>query len=595
MKKIFYFSSALLVALAFAGCNDEEFLKEEPKTIYTVENAFEKSSQVDAQLARVYYQAARMFCWGTSYGEMNSGPATTLNGVGSDTNDSTGQTSSAGSSFSNYSILNTTTGRFNTLWNNLYQLAAYANLTIKGADMVEWADQTAKAYDVAQAMFFKGWAYLRLAECFGGVPIVDEYTESLKFDYARASRQETYQYAIDCFNAAITGLAGKETKNAISESTARHFLTEALIAQGIETGQQSYFTQAVAEADKVIAKHPIMLERFGVRANPKDAGSINGIPNYKEDGNVFYDLFQLGNYNTPANTEALWVIDQPTYDERAANGGIRYTMANNIGQPYRDLMWSDEYKEEQASKGPWAANIDTHLYPMGTTCAYLGGVTWTCLGSNDYIDEFIWRDKYAGGDIRNSQLVLCTPVCLDTKHSLYNKVVEKYMLSEPARHMRISCKIKMQDQWGFDSHHSQYNYQYGRDWYAARSAETYLLKAEAQFRAGNTADAASTLNVLRSRAHADYMLTASDINIYTILDERSRELMWEEHRWPTLLRMGKSGEENVVMHDQIMNHAMYVVEVPTYTSGTPKWSLFPIPETVVQLNTDLPIEQNPGW
>lgn len=90
------------------------------------------------------------------------------------------------------------------------------------------------------------------------------------------------------------------------------------------------------------------------------------------------------------------------------------------------------------------------------------------------------------------------------------------------------------------------------------------------------------------------MLTAADIDIYTILDERTRELSWEEHRWPQLLRMAKSGTDNEVMHNQLKNHAMYIHEVPVY-HGDIRWSLFPIPQFIIQANKDAVMEQNPGW
>ena len=118
---------------------------------------------------------------------------------------------------------------------------------------------------------------------------------------------------------------------------------------------------------------------------------------------------------------------------------------------------------------------------------------------------------------------------------------------------------------------------------------------------GKYSDAAATLNQLRQRAQASYMLTESDLSgedgIYTILAERTRELSWEEHRWPQLLRMAKSGTENKVMHHQLLNHAMYIAEVPYYdaSKGIP-WSLFPIPWFIMQSNDEEhQWTQNPGW
>lgn len=82
-----------------------------------------------------------------------------------------------------------------------------------------------------------------------------------------------------------------------------------------------------------------------------------------------------------------------------------------------------------------------------------------------------------------------------------------------------------------------------------------------------------------------------------ILDERVRELFFEEQRWPTLLRIGKEGIES------INKHAMYIADQSEawpgcFTSTLPgisKWTLFPIPQTIIDTNTGAVIEQNPGW
>jgi len=55
MKKTLYLVMGLVAALpVFNACNDQLFLTEEPKTVYTKENAFEKSTQIDAALVRAY-------------------------------------------------------------------------------------------------------------------------------------------------------------------------------------------------------------------------------------------------------------------------------------------------------------------------------------------------------------------------------------------------------------------------------------------------------------------------------------------------------------------------------------------------------------
>lgn len=600
MKKIIIISLTLTASLAFTACvKDSEFLTEKPKTVFTTENAFEKSSQVDAQVARCYGAFYNLHGWGPSVFDYFAGgnAASLLGGYGADCNDGNGEAANGATAFSNYSSLNSLNPRFLAAWNALYQLASYANLALQGAELVEWESESLKAYEVAQAKFFVGWSYLRLAEMFGGVPIVAELNLDLKYDYVRNSRQETYQFAIDNLKAAAEGLPKyQQADGRLAQGAANHYLAEALLAQGIETGDNSYFSQAIAAADKVIADHPLMKERFGARANPGNAAA------YKADGNVFFDLFQIGNYNRSAgNTEALLVMQTPTYQQQSASGGNTYELGTITGYPYRGMQWKkgSSYAAEGVG-GPWEpGHVDDKLYPFGAGCAYLGGNTWGLVGSTSYMDSYVWQGDFAT-DMRNEEVNLCHPICLNKDHSLYGQVVTEDMIDRTNYVlMRISAKVKMQDEWGWDSHHTAYGQsymiQYGRDWYAARSAETYLIKAEAQFRNGDSAGAAASINAVRSRAQASKMFTAGEVSMYTILDERARELGWEEHRWPTLLRLAKQGTENKVMHDQIMNHGMYVVDQPAYAGGVPEWSLFPIPGTVVNLNTDAELTQNPGW
>ena len=85
------------------------------------------------------------------------------------------------------------------------------------------------------------------------------------------------------------------------------------------------------------------------------------------------------------------------------------------------------------------------------------------------------------------------------------------------------------------------------------------------------------------------MYTAAEMDINVILDERIRELIFEEGRWFTFLRM-----EPQVWKQRIYDHAMYWKDYPTYSTPI-AWDLWPIPQDIIDLNTGAPMEQNPGW
>lgn len=606
-KKYSYLICGVAAALMVAGCDDEKFLEEKPMTIYTMDNAFEKSSQVDASLVTAYNAFYNLYGYEVSFG---SGARNFMMGDGADILGTTQGRSASSGSFYNYWALTSTNGNFLAVWNALYQLASYANQALEGIEIMPWQSESAKAYAVSQARFFRGWAYLRLGEMFGGVPIVDKINTELKYDYVRTTRMETYEFAIADLENAVSGLPKyPEMDGRLAKGVANHFLSEAYLAAGIESNTSSWYDKAISAADAVIADHPLMTVRFGSRSasGTQPAGiPDNGVQRFKEDGNVFYDLFQIGNYDrSDGNTESLLVKQQTTYDRYASASGSPMPFGVVIGPAYRDLTWNTELfesREPGVGNGPWAsaANIDQTLYPGATQCAYLGGNTWGLIGSNDYLDEYVWHDEFAEDD-RNAQVNLWDPICLDKKSRFYGTPVTKDMLSDPIRFSRISSKTAMGDEWGWDKAHyvgfgtSLYVYQYGRDWYVARSAETYLLRAEAKLRKGDSAGAAADINALRSRANATHMVDAGEVTLYTILDERARELSWEEHRWATLLRMGGGGT-NEVMHTQLENFSKYSYDDHTFKGKKfPAWTLFAIPNSIRLMNSEADLTQNPGW
>lgn len=611
MKTYKMIFAGLMSMVLLVGCNDNLFLEEDPKTIYTTKTAFEKSSQVESQLVTAYRTIFSIHGYAT---ESLAPTASLLGGVGSDVFDIFHSLCGEGASgWSNYSMWTTSDNKFSATWENFYKLASYANLVLLGSENVEWTSEADKIYNEAQAHFFRGYAYLRLAECFGGVPIVKEFTESMKLDYNRESREDVYKFAIDELKLAAEGLpAYPKQAGKVGQGAAYHFLAEAWLGLGIETSNASgdCYSNAVAAAEKVVALHPLMTERFGSRANPASTATNNGVAAYKPEGNVYYDLFQIGNYAySSGNTESVWIVDVPGYDELQGaglsegayssymNSGSIYYLTMFTGPIFRDMRWKPELREAGADDCPMLGDIDLEKYPGGNLCAYLGGFSVGRVAETDYLSDKVWAGDL-WNDMRNDPINTCREfICLDRQHSRYGTVVKPEELNDPSGMFPLRSKLAMQDDWGWHSSAiDQHTYQYGRDWYVVRSSETYLLLAEAHLRNGDAGQAATALNAVRERAKAQKMFSASEIDIYTILDERARELSFEERRWPTLLRMGSSlnGGSNEVMKKQLLENAMYTADHP-YFVGSIDWTLFPIPLKYIQLNSGAVMEQNPGW
>ena len=131
-----------------------------------------------------------------------------------------------------------------------------------------------------------------------------------------------------------------------------------------------------------------------------------------------------------------------------------------------------------------------------------------------------------------------------------------------------------------------------RDQYMFRLAETYLLRAEAHLGKNNKVAAATDINVLRSRAKAK-LATSAEVNIDYLLDERLRELYYEEPRILTLCQIGKLAERNRKYN------VSYTDVTGTYecagTTIEDYHNLWPIPFSEIERNIDAVLEQNPGY
>ena len=123
-----------------------------------------------------------------------------------------------------------------------------------------------------------------------------------------------------------------------------------------------------------------------------------------------------------------------------------------------------------------------------------------------------------------------------------------------------------------------------------RLAEQFLIRAEAEAQLGDMADAATDLNVIRSRASLppSTVLTASSTVQQAdtaILHERQTELFTEwGHRWFDLIRTNTA--------NSVMGAPGNVCQ---FKGGvwSPNWQLYPIPQT--DIIADPHLMQNPGY
>ncbi len=566
MKKSINKSYAFLfiVLAGLAGCKkmDDKFLVTNPETFYTIDNIFSTSAQVDQAVIAIYSQLRDI--WANPNEEnwifMFRGNGTDMFDVPS---------IRRANSFNNYGTINANHANFYNAFSTWYQIIAKANLAIYSAELpgITWAAAADKAYTLAQARFFRAFAYRNLAELFGGVPIVTDITKTARYDYKRATRIETYQYAIDELLAIendlpeVSAVGGRLVRGAAQHNLCELYLAVGtqLAAEGNSGAAQAAFTQSIAYGNKVIdgGTYALMNARYGARKT-------------EVQGNVYWDLFQENNVNyQDGNKECIWALQ------------IDYA-AYKAEDPRSKLPYSRTY-------GPVFRNgAPAHLQGTGVD---VGGRGISQIMPTMYTRDSIYAGQW-GDDLRNTDIVLRRIFIGNVPTSPYYGIPVPWSvlydnMDDQSLDYPVSCKIATDKYTGLADGENMSNL--FRDDYFIRLPETILLRAEAKQRNGDKTGAAADINLLRDRANCAFKVTAADMddNFNLILDERTRELVYEECRWNTLLRMGGS-----IAVDRIKKYAYWPEAKSTLNF---QYNLWPIPQLVIDANKDVKLEQNPGW
>ena len=591
MKKIF---TLIALAALLVSCNDDAFLREDPKYLYTPDNAFSTQDQVDQTLLTCYSSIRdirSMRSEGREYFVFRMCNGTDMYDV---------TTVRHTYQFNDYANINPEHSVFKFIFNYWYKMISYANMALYASELqqITWDSAETKAYAQAQAHFFRAYAYMNLAECFGGVFIVEELCTEPRFNFERISRVETYQYAIDELKDRLEDFPETSpVKGKLVRGAAQHILSQLYLDMGIALEEEGRGQEAKASYEKSVeyasdvidgGLYSLMRNRFGTRMTEGPKYYYANIPKFKTEnhsyasagvvleGNVFWDMFQTGNIAyQDGNREAIWTINCSLEAWLNGDRTSRLSYSRCFAPSIRESL---------------PGILDGTMEDTGGR-----GVTWVC--PTHYARDQVWEGKWGEGDIRNSET--CnrrTFIGNVPGNSYYGKVIPWSLLyheggdssTKQAAYTQafpISCKVSS-DIYPDDDKGGNKSNLY-RDDYVIRLAETYLIRAEAKMRAGDKEGAAADINAVRSRAKASYMVTAADMDINLILDERARELIFEENRWNTLLRMG-----GTLASERIREYSYW--DYPR--SGTMKnFGLWPIPQTVIDTNKDVKIEQNEGW
>jgi len=573
MKKIIIIS-AMLATLVVSSCKKD--LSEVPLDFYTPENSFNNKAQFESALAGIYL-AFRT----DMYASADAASNYDMLGMDLDLANVESNSSAQKTQYFNWANMNADNTVVLKWWGRLYRHVSMANTIIERADgpQAKWTSENEKNAIVGEAKFLRAFAYKFLANMWGGVPLVLIETKTPTFDYVRATQEEVYkqckadlEFAVQYMPTIDQLKGGRAPREA-----AYHLLSEINICLKDYTG-------AIAAATAVITngKNSLMTARFGVARTFTFSGYDYQGP-ASAWGDVYWDLFQEGNFNfKEGNKEAIWNISQ----DPTIKGGDNLDVSTSGGNFVFDRWWGPiPWQAKDASgKSNWL--MDT-----------LTGRPVATLIVTAYADSLIWKYKNDfTNDMRNSQYNIQRNYYMTNPTSaIYGQVMTKsnvdattLTLWEPRmtphykKFVRAVPKGLTVDA---TSKRPNDNGRTWKDWYIMRLAETYLLRAEANLLKGDAAAAAADINIVRGRALAT-PVTADDVNMDLILDERARELYGEEFRLSTLMRTGK-------LVEYLNKYNGYLLANGLTAPG--KVSKLPIPRREIVANTGAVLEQNPGY
>ncbi len=540
MKKILF----LMLFIGLTAC-DKDFLTEEAKDIIAADNLYNSYEGFQAGLNGLYAYAlierkvngnGNVFSYSTpaiqgtdiAWAQIWLGPWNNgYNTLGAD--------------------LNSETRHIYDIWSWLYQTINAANTIVnrsEGAD-IDWqgADNTEnevrKNQVLAQAKTIRAWAYRHLTNQWNNVPLILEESsgDNIKYDWLPTSRKEVETEMEKDWLFAIEHLPEvQEIPGRLSKAVPRHYLAELYLVWG-EYGKAETMAKAITES----GDFSLITGRYGVKQG--------------EPGTPYSDMFFDGNVSrTQGNTEVLWSFQR----EFQTIGGENHSNMRRWFKPPYFLKYkgvSLEITMERGGRG-------------------FAGVFLTPFAV----------DMFGPADDRGNRFNLTKYYVLTEN----DKITTDEFVVGDTLHMDWSLDNQYIRSRGWPSL-NKFDYSQENDLKIAKSykdapylrlADTYLLLAEAQIGGNKLTDAAESINIVRRRANAPD-ITAAEVDIDFLLDERARELCFEVCRKYALVRNNKYVE-------RVQNHNK--MASPNVAE---QYRYLPVPQQVRDANPEYP--QNPGY
>jgi hypothetical protein len=505
MKKYNLFNKMVIIAVVlFTSSCKKDFLTETLTTARTTES-FKTDAGIQQLVVGTYYQVFNVpFNGEWNYCATNYG--TDEFHIGGDPSNSPWNNYDA--TFNpTVSNINANTAAANLQWDALYTGIGDANLLIQNCTNSTSASPAIKNTALGEGYFMRAYNYLRLVNQYGAVPLQLEPIEKVELEFTRATPKEVCAQIVSDLTNAMKLLPVSGGPARITQDAAAHYLAKTLLFRASEINSSWNNDTKAADlaaigplCDQVIGRHPLApnfanLWNFTVINSPNEA-----LPEVLLSAQFTNDVnTNLGT----GNTQHLYFISRYDVQDQLARditGGRPFSRLATTYYMYRvfdlvnDSRFWKSFKTKNAINGasPVAPNIKGDLGLMfvinkpGDTRFALSKISRTTSGTNLVKDVF--------GTGRNIPTTYVAYPNGRTTDGALNTDLTTAGQSFPSLSKH------------FDGSRNSLNDVVGhRDFILARSAETYLIAAEAKIRLaqagqGSYNDALTYINAVRTRA-----------------------------------------------------------------------------------------------
>ena len=486
--KFRYISLALLLATIplTQSCN-KDFLDEELTTQRSTD--YYKTEEGIQALAIAAYNKvlAVPFYNENQYTSLNSGTDEFV--IGGD--DSNGVWNNYSVAFqSSINAINSNTVGTEEQWDLLYLGINVCNQLVQYSTDIQSANPAIKEVALGEGYFFRAYSYLRLVRQFGGVPLKLDATSTVQTEFVRATPEAIYAQIIDDLTKAYDLIPNTGAPARVSKDAVAHYLAKAYLSRASEindswngTTKQADLEKVVTLSDEVISHHPLAANYSELWNYTKPNGPNESLPEIILSAQFTNDLGAT-TANFSCTVFAAKYDDLP-FMKRDLTGMRPYT---RLAPSYFTYEIFDGVNDSRF----WKSFRTKHRLNNASGTTYVNGDLGIMYVINNRNDNSFAQTKY-----------LNTIVYATTNKTIPSVYVAhasdgRSLLSEPrfpslSKHYDAS-RLTVNDTRGY------------RDAIVARSAETYLMAAEANIRlaaiggSGSYTAALNYINTVRERA-----------------------------------------------------------------------------------------------